>query len=152
MSEERHQDQENSDLPGVGDQMIMEKVYGDYVHQNPGTRLDGGITNNAMWQGYWSRLIACPSSTYNIPSGAVGEQLVSEKIAEELRGLNSCKWNSKLFIIFSLVVLQCSQDVKRLCDICCQSRRRINAWKAGNFTMLVEDTLYSMEAELSLKQ
>jgi hypothetical protein len=80
----------------------MEEVYGDYVHQNLGTHLEGGITDDAMWQGYWCQLIACPSSTYDIPSGAVGKRLI-EKIAEELRGLKSQKWSSERFILFSLV-------------------------------------------------
>jgi hypothetical protein len=70
-----------------------------------GAHLDGGITDNAMWQGFWRRLIACPSSTYDVPSGAVGKRLV-EKIAEELKGVKSRKWNSERFVLFSLVVLQ----------------------------------------------
>ncbi len=107
-NEDVHQDRENGDLPGatiLDADRILEKVYGDYVHQNSGAHLDGGITNNAMWQGFWRRLIACPSSTYDVPSGAVGKRLV-EKIAEELRGVKSRKWNSERFVLFSLVVLQ----------------------------------------------
>jgi hypothetical protein len=29
-----------------------------YVHQNPGTHLNGGITDDAMWQGCWHQLNA----------------------------------------------------------------------------------------------
>jgi hypothetical protein len=28
----------------------MDEVYGDHIHQNPGTHLTGGITKNAIWQ------------------------------------------------------------------------------------------------------
>jgi hypothetical protein len=142
-NEDVHQDRENGDLPGAtitNAGRILEEVYGDYVHQNLGEHLDGGITNDAMWQGYWYWLIACPSSTYSIPSGAIGKRFV-KKVAEELRGLKSQKWNSKQFILYSLVVLECSRDVKRLHDIRRSIARRIDAWESGEFSMLVEDTL-----------
>jgi hypothetical protein len=47
---------------------MLDEVYGDHIHQNLGTQLDGGMTDDVMWQGYWQQLIACPSSTYDVPS------------------------------------------------------------------------------------
>jgi hypothetical protein len=56
-------------------------------------------------------------------------------------------------LLFSLGVLQRPRDVKRAHDICHGIVRNIDAWEAGQFTMLVEDTLRSMdEANQSLKQ
>jgi hypothetical protein len=52
------------DLPGatISDaDRLLNKVYGDYVHQNPGTHLDGGIADDALWQERWSRLTVYPS-------------------------------------------------------------------------------------------
>jgi hypothetical protein len=52
------------DLPGAiiteVDRM-MDKVYGNHIHQNPGTHLDGGIADDAKWQDYHRRLIVYPS-------------------------------------------------------------------------------------------
>jgi hypothetical protein len=79
---------------------MLDEVYGDHIHQNLGTQLDGGMTDDVMWQGYWQQLIACPSSTYDVPSWAIGKRLIL-KIAEELKGLKSQKWNSNQFILFS---------------------------------------------------
>jgi hypothetical protein len=49
-------EQEIGDLPDIelsyADRM-MDKVYGDHVHQNPGTHLSGDIPDDKMWQDYW---------------------------------------------------------------------------------------------------
>jgi hypothetical protein len=63
---EREEEQEIGDLPDIelsdADRML-DKLYGDQVHQNPGTRLSGDILNDNMWQGYWQWLIVFPSQT-----------------------------------------------------------------------------------------
>jgi hypothetical protein len=73
------EEQEIGDLPDIhlsdADRM-MDKVYGDHVHQNPGTHLRGDIPDDEMWQDYWRRLIVFPSQTYHAPSGAVGRRLI----------------------------------------------------------------------------
>ncbi len=45
-----------------------------------------------------------------------------------------------------------TREVKRARDIFRRISRRIDAWEAGQVTMLVEGTLRSMEAALALKQ
>jgi hypothetical protein len=51
-----HDDQEEGDIPGSSltdaDQM-MDEVYGDHIHQNPGMYLIGGIANDGLWQERW---------------------------------------------------------------------------------------------------
>jgi hypothetical protein len=47
-------------LPGAkisGADLNLDEVCGDHVHQNSGQHLDGGITEDAIRQGYWRRLI-----------------------------------------------------------------------------------------------
>jgi hypothetical protein len=87
------------DLPGATilpvDLMLM-KVYGDYIHQNNDTHLDGGIEEDGAWQERWRRLIALPSQRYDAPSGAVGRHFV-EILTEELEGICRYKWNSECF-------------------------------------------------------
>jgi hypothetical protein len=49
----------------------------DHIHQNDGTtHLMGGISDNTMWQDYWSYLIIFPSEAYEVPLGAVGKVFV----------------------------------------------------------------------------
>jgi hypothetical protein len=65
---------------------MLHKVYGDFVHQNSGQQLCGGVKDNQMWQDYWQQLIVFPSLTYDAPSGAVGRRFI-EKLAESLNGI-----------------------------------------------------------------
>jgi hypothetical protein len=80
------------DLPGAivsdADRMLVDKVYGDHVHQNPGTHLNGGIEDDAMWQRYHRRLIVYPSQRYDAPNGPVGRRLV-ETMTSLLEGVRS---------------------------------------------------------------
>ncbi len=82
-------EQEIGDLPDIelsdADRM-MDKVYGDHVHQNPGTHLSGDIPDDEMWQDYWQRLIVFPSHTYDAPSAAVARRFI-ELLAELLSGI-----------------------------------------------------------------
>ena len=147
-------EREDGDVPGssllVVDQM-MDKVYGDHVHQNPGAHLSGGIADDALWQERWLQLVAFPSHAYDVPSGAVGKRFV-ERVAEELKGIKARKWNSERFLVLQVVILQRSRDVKRSRDVRRRIAKRLDAWEKGQFTMLVEDTLRSMGANLTHKQ
>jgi hypothetical protein len=129
----------------------MKTVYGDHIHQNPGTHLSGGIAEDALWQERWRQLISFPSHAYDVPSGAVGKRFV-EKVADELKGIRSRKWNSERFLVLQVVVLQRTRDVKRARDVRRRISKRLDAWEKGQFTMLVEDTLRSMETHLTSKQ
>jgi hypothetical protein len=75
-----------------------------------------------------------------VPSIAIGKRFV-EKVANELKGIVSRKWNSEQFLVFQVVVLQRNQDVKRSRDVCRRIAKRIDAWEKGQITMLVEETL-----------
>jgi hypothetical protein len=54
--------------------------------------------------------------------------------------------------VLQVVILQQSRDVKRSRDARQRIAKRQDTWEKGQFTMLVEDTLRSMEAYLSHKQ
>jgi hypothetical protein len=101
--EDKPHEREDGNVPGSSlsdaDQK-MDKVYGE-VHQNPGTHLLGGIADDALWQERWLQLVFSPSHAYDIPSGAVGNWFV-ERVAEELQGIKSRKWNSEQFLCFRL--------------------------------------------------
>jgi hypothetical protein len=77
---------------------MMDKVYGDHVHQNPGMYLRGDIPDDELWQDCWRRLIVFPSQTYDAPSGAVGRRLI-EMLADMLAGIQARKMNAERFIV-----------------------------------------------------
>ena len=68
------------DLPGALRSPAAEKlftVYGDTVHQNCGSHLNGGITDDKEWQKYYTRLLTIPTRRYYLPSGSVGKRFVT---------------------------------------------------------------------------
>jgi hypothetical protein len=74
--EEGMEDPPSDDSPSAtlsdADQM-MNTVFGDHIHQNDGTHLDGDIVYNATWQDYWRWLVFCPNQPYQLPKGNVGK-------------------------------------------------------------------------------
>ena len=57
-------DGESSDVPGyvpTPEDLHLWEVYSDWVHGNPGTHLDGGITEDGKWQGWWRDLAFTPA-------------------------------------------------------------------------------------------
>ena len=145
---------ESGDLPDAiiseADGM-MDKVYGDHVHQNSGQHLKDGVSDDAEWQDYWRRLIVFPSQMYDVPSGAVGKRFL-EMVVDLLEGIHDRRWNSERFIVFQLVILQRSRDVKQAKDIRKRMARRMDAWSEGKFSMLVQDTERALKSYLSTKQ
>jgi hypothetical protein len=130
---------------------MMDKVYGDHVHQNPGTHLDGGIADDAKWQDYHRRLIVYPSQRYDAPSGKVGRRFV-ESITTLLDGVQTRKWNAERFLLFQMVVMQRTRDVTRLRDIRKRIMLRMEDWEEGTFDMLVQTTERDMQSYLSTSQ
>ena len=118
----------------------MRAVYGDCVHQNDGTHLDGGIRDDAIWQERWKKIVGLPPQRYNAPNGKVGRLFVKE-VAEELQGVTKRRWNSERFIVFQAVILQRSGEVKKSQDIRRRIETRLRDWKLGKFDMLVQDTV-----------
>jgi hypothetical protein len=143
-----------SDLPGaiISDaDLQLYEVFGDYVHQNSGQHLDGGIADDELWQNYWRRLIVYHSLTYDAPSGAVGRRFI-DMLAVILEGLISRKWNAERFIVFQMVVLQRTRDVTRAADIKERITKRLDAWERGEFLSLVQMTERGMQAALTSKR
>jgi len=148
--EERH----IGDLPGAVISEVdrkMDEVYGDHVHQNPGTHLDGGISDDKKWQEYWSRLVVYPTQTYDSPSGSVGRRFTS-LLADEFDGILSRKCNSERPLVFSMVILQRTRNVRKSKDIKSRISKRLDAWEQGKFDMLVQETERDMKSLLSDKQ
>jgi hypothetical protein len=79
-------------------------VYGDHVHNNDGTHLDGGIVDDHRWQRRWRRLVAYTPNRYEAPKGRVGRRFIS-MLAEAFDGVTTRRWNSERPIVFAAVIL-----------------------------------------------
>eukprot|EP00957_Ditylum_brightwellii_P042418 3212013-Ditylum_brightwellii.AAC.1 len=80
-------------------------VYGDTIHDNDGSHMHGGISDDGDWQKYWATLTALPCQRYDVPSGEVSCRFIFH-LAVLLQGVVDWKWNSKHFFVFLAVVLQ----------------------------------------------
>jgi hypothetical protein len=142
------------DLPGAtitdADRKLLE-VYGDYIHQNDGTHLDGGIQDDAVWQEYWRKLVTLPPQRYDVPSGPIGRRFV-RLLTKELEGIKSRKWNSEKFLVYQMVILQRSKEVSGAGSIKRRLSKRMDAWEAGKLSMLVQDTEQTALAQLAKAQ
>lgn len=142
------------DLPGYSlsdaDRML-DKVFGDHVHQNDGKHLDGGILDDTQWQEWWSRLITLPPQRYAAPKGTVGKRFV-EMLTKILEGVSDRKWNSEQFIVFQIVILQRTKGVSNLSDIRKRIVQRMDAWDNGQIKMLVETAERDMRGYLQTKR
>ena len=78
-------------MPGyvlTPEDLRLQEVYGDWVHGNPGIHLDGRITDDGTWQGWWRDLAVMPLSRYEEPCGEVGRRYVNA-LVRELRGVRN---------------------------------------------------------------
>ena len=64
----------------------LERVYGEKIHQNDGTHLDGGVVDDTVWQARWREVMALPPQRYDVPSGRVGRLFV-QAVVDEMKGV-----------------------------------------------------------------
>ena len=90
------------DKPGytpTPEDLHLREVYGDWVHNNPGTQLEGGIHKDSAWQAWWRDLAVMPARRYASPSGRVGWRFVGT-LGAELKRVRDRLCNSERFIVF----------------------------------------------------
>ncbi len=73
-------------------------------------------------------------------------------LVDMLAGIQARKMNAERFIVFQIVVLQRSREVKKAKDVRKRLTWRMDAWQQGKFSMLVQNTERTMESLLSAKQ
>lgn len=107
-------------------------VYGDYIHNNSGAHMHGGIEDDVQWQGLWKRVTDLPSQGYELPKGSVGRSFL-EELSTIIEGIKKRHWNSERMVVFCTV--SGSKAIRqRITD-------RIKLWKEGEWEALVEDTV-----------
>eukprot|EP00957_Ditylum_brightwellii_P193599 14742685-Ditylum_brightwellii.AAC.1 len=60
------------------------KVSGNTIHDNDGSHLAGGISDDDKWQQYWTTLITLLSQCSNVPPRAVGSDPATKAQSEDL--------------------------------------------------------------------
>ena len=134
--------EENAELPDFTPELahlMLQGVYGDFLHHNDGSHLDGGVVDNVICQRCWLHLTAQSSSWYATPSGAVGRRFM-EIPAAEWRGVLSRSLNSKRHLIFAHVILTKMLRVRRAKEIQANITRRMDLWERGLHAGLVGDS------------
>ena len=120
--------EENADLPGFTPErahLLLQGVYGDFLHHNDRLHLDRGKSDGAAWQRPWRRLTAQSASWYATLSGAVGRRF-TVILEAEWRGVISQSWNSKRPLVFAHVVLTKTLVIRRAREIRDRIIRRTN--------------------------
>ena len=120
-------------------------MYGDHVHSNDGTHLDGGIAEDGAWQDRWLRLVQGTPALYEVPRGKVGRRFLTTLIFE-FQGVRERRWNSERVITYIMVTLQRGTGVRRSADIRRRIDRRMDLWVEQCFDTLVSDTLVESTA------
>jgi hypothetical protein len=131
-----------ADLPGYQPtpaDLLLDTVFGDHVHDNDGTHLDGGIANDAFWQCRWKRMAQLATTRYQVPKGKVGRRFLTI-LTHEFQGVRERRWNSEHPLVFVAVILQTTPGVRRSKDIRSRLTNRMDLWDQGQFKALVDDT------------
>ena len=118
--------EENADQPDFAPEsahLLLQELYGDYLHHNNGSHLDGGVVDNAIWKRCWWWLAAQLASWYTTPSGTVGHQFTAI-LAEEWQGVLGKTLNSNRPLVFAHVFLTKKLGVRRAREI----QSRITRW------------------------
>ena len=119
--------EENSDLPYFTPKiahLLLKGVYGDYLHHNDGSHLDGGVADNAISQRCWCRVAAQLDRWYTTPYGAVGSRFMTI-LAAEWWGVLRRTYNSNRPLFFAHVALDKTLGVCRAREIWAQNTRHM---------------------------
>ena len=52
-------------------EMKLPSIYRDYLHNNNGTHMTGGVGDKAAWKCCWQRAASLPQRPYGLPMGKV---------------------------------------------------------------------------------
>ena len=110
----------------------FEAVYGTTLHHDDGTQLDGGFTDDKLWQASWREIIALPPQHYDVLAGRAGCIFI-DALVEELEGVEGRQWNTERCIAFQAVILQRTMEARCAWDIHQHVERRIVERRKGRY-------------------
>ena len=114
-------------------------VYGDHIHYNDRTHLDGGVADAALWKRLWKKLSAQLASWYATPPGIVGRRF-TVLLSAYLQGVHGISWKSKRPLIFTHVILTKTSGASKAKEICTMISRWLELWEEGQYAGLIGDT------------
>ena len=100
-------------LPALTGEQKLASVYGEKIHQNDCSHLDGGVTEDMVWQEQWRGVMALPPQRYDVPLDQIGRLFVAS-VVTDLSGIVERSWNTEWFIVIHTVILQGSPDIKQV--------------------------------------
>jgi len=115
-------------------------VYGDTIHQNDGTHLDGGIgvAEDAKWQRLHLRVAACNLPLYDLPNGRWATWFL-ETLTNLWVGVVERRWNSERPLVFQACVLWRVRGISRFHDVKPIIWDRLDAWDVERYVALVRE-------------
>jgi len=122
---------------------LLTFAYGRSIVQGPGSDDNLGA-DDAFCVQAWKDLIALPSSLYKVPDSSVGKRL-TQVLTTELRNVRLLKNVSEKLILFVLVILHRVRGI----NIRRHISRQLNRWEAGEYELLVQTTLKTLNFQLS---
>ena len=99
--------EEGADLEGVvlfEEYCHLVQVYGNHVHQKDGRHIDGGISDNKVWQLQWQLLLSQLVSRYHTPHWSIGRRYM-KFLEEGFHGARERRWNAERPMVFMGVIL-----------------------------------------------
>ena len=114
-------------------------IFGDTIHLNDGTHLDGGIGVNedAKWQRLYNRVASCSLPLYDLPNGRWAHRFLTT-LTDLWAGVIQRRWNSERPLVFQAVILRRVRGITRFHDVKPIVWNRLDAWDAGRYVALVK--------------
>lgn len=109
----------------------LDLVYGDHIHNNCGSHLSGGISDDKLWRVRWNILLTLPLKQYRIPTGSVGKEFL-DILTSELQGVLERRCNFERPLLFIATMLQRAKGLKGNSNVRIKLNQRMAEWKKGN--------------------
>ena len=112
----------------------------DHIHDNPGTHLTLGKSDDATWLRRWLKVVNVKARRYLVPRNTVGKEFLL-KLTAELEGVWHRNHNAEQPLVFVALMLQEADGVRKARDIRDLLRSRLAHWTDGKFVPLMDDFL-----------
>jgi hypothetical protein len=114
-------------------------VYGNTIHQNDDTHLDGGIgvAEDSKWQRLYLRVASGQLLLYNLPNGQWADRFLETLTSLWIGVVERC-WNLERPLVFQAVILCRVWGVDRFHDVKPIIWGWLDAWDAGQHVALVK--------------
>lgn len=129
----------------------LDIVFGDHLHHNDGSQLDGGIIDDQVWQNFYSALNRFNPTHYDVPTNKVGQRFLTT-LSHLITGIVNRKHNSEKFLVFEMVVLQRNPNIKGNKAICSHLTRKMDLWDNGSYQLLVTECKDDMDSFMRKKR